>query len=88
MTRTARKIARLIEALGIVERAPDDLEVRRTRAGRNMRSAGAWSWFLYSETMDVTHVGSHWPAAKIISLGPSGIVASRDAVRDIHLDPR
>lgn len=48
---------------------PDDYEIKRTRAGRHQRSAGAWSWFLWHPwdsglAGQASQFGSQWPAGK------------------------
>lgn len=52
---------------------PDDLEIRRIRAGRHQRSAGAWSWFLWSPSAPLAFdVGSKWPATECVRMGVEG----------------
>jgi hypothetical protein len=48
MTKTQQLLKRLREELGIP--LPEDTLVKRTRSGYLQKSAGAWSWFLYSPT--------------------------------------
>ncbi len=46
--KTSEKIIKFLREHGI--ECPDDVEIRRTRAGYWQRSAGAWSWYLWSDT--------------------------------------
>lgn len=49
---------------------PADLEIRRIRTGRGDRSAGAWSWFLWSDSRPLHNdVGSQWPATECVKMG-------------------
>jgi hypothetical protein len=67
---------------------PANAVIRRTRAGRHQRSAGAWSWFLWHvndvEGALFPSVGSQWPASRIAR----GFVASHNkAFHSWDLDP-
>lgn len=88
MTRTCQKIVVTILRLGIVKDVPPDIEISRTRAGRHQRSAGAFSWFLYSPR-DIHHpasssIGSQYPAREIARCTR---VESSDFYGDTQLDP-
>jgi hypothetical protein len=49
---------------------PADLSIRRIRAGRHQRAAGAWSWCLFSPTVSGLDVGSQYPAGKVAATLP------------------
>lgn len=88
MTRTCRRVVAHVLRLGIVEDAPPDTCIRRTRAGRHQRSAGAFLWFLYSPG-NIHHpissrIGSQFPATEVARCTR---VESSDAYGDVHLDP-
>lgn len=52
---------------------PADLEIRRIRVGRGDRSAGAWSWFIWSDSHPLPNdVGSQWPATECVRMGVEG----------------
>jgi hypothetical protein len=86
------KILAILEHHGFQWRggsAPDDLEIRRTHAGRGQRDAGAWSWHLWSasrpnEAMDI---GSQFPASYVARLGPSGTHVNTNDFGQTHIAP-
>lgn len=52
---------------------PADLEIRRIRAGRHQRSAGAWSWHLWSGSAPLPYdVGSQFAARECVRMGIDG----------------
>jgi hypothetical protein len=93
MSRTLEGVIAILEAHGHAwrtedGRAPPDLMLVRTRAGRHQRSRGAWSWHLWS-TIDYTagSIGSQWSARELIALGPTRcVVTQRNS--DTHIDPK
>lgn len=77
MTRTVRQLLTLAADLGLV--LPQGCTVRRTRAGRWQRSAGAWSWWLEDSTGREVLAGFE-PAGRLIEAHRRGerIVLYRD----------
>jgi len=83
-----RLFRRLREELGID--VPEDAFIRRTYAGRNQKSAGAFVWFLESRSNVIwPPMGSSWPVtdllkcSKLIVEGEGGITADREILPDI-----
>lgn len=69
-----RRILALLGALGFQWGArgpPSDVHIRRVRAGRHQRSAGAWSWSLAASGLHVS-VGSQHTVAECLAMGARG----------------
>lgn len=64
MTPAAKAIRKIALSLG-VRRAGEIAAVRRTRAGRHQRAAGAWSW-LAVDKEGAEVVGSQWSIAEVV----------------------
>jgi hypothetical protein len=69
---------------------PDGSRLERTHVGRNMRSAGAWSWFAVGPAGELYPVGSHASMTSLVQA--KHIHVSLDASRssgnnDIEIDP-
>ena len=66
----ANKIWDRLEALKLLDHPggkPEGLTLRRTKAGRHQRSAGAWSWFFDAPNdPHVSEIGSQWSATEIL----------------------
>jgi hypothetical protein len=58
LTRAARWALEKVREKGFDAEAVGKIEVRRTRAGRWQRYAGAWSWWLQDDRRVI--VGSQW----------------------------
>jgi hypothetical protein len=75
MTRTARGIQKVLADLGIIE--PDEkIKVCRTRAGRDLLSTGAWSWWAEREYRGVELAGSPLTCQEIIAAHRQGRVVN------------
>lgn len=67
--RVARALIARLSSLGLVDLAPEHYRLRRTYAGREMRSRGAWSWYLvFAQTEHEAFVGSQWSAAECLRM--------------------
>ena len=77
------KIVAGLKAHGID--CPPDVQIRRTRAGRHQKAAGAWLWFLWSNSSWSRNgcIGSHYTVREI-ARGPFTISIHNS---DVSLDP-
>jgi hypothetical protein len=67
---------------------PADTELRRTHAGRAMKSQGAWSWSLFSPSnaRDANY-GSHYPATDLLKCRNWEIELDNYTSPDKSIDP-
>ena len=67
---------------------PVDTEIRRTHAGRAMKSAGAWSWSLWSPSSPRdANYGSHYPATELLKCRNWEIELDNYTSPDKSIDP-
>ena len=59
----ATKVRALLVAAGVKD-IPETLIFRRTYAGANQRSEGAWSWYC-TDADGLEYCGSQWPLGKL-----------------------
>lgn len=85
------QLLKKLRALGVPLGGTDDLySIRRTYAGHNMRSAGAWSWTLeysgpeHNEGIQAMATGSQWPVNFLLK---RKLAADRDKFGQWHIDP-
>ena len=71
-TRNARVLVSIFRSIGF-DLPPGRYSIRRTRAGRHQRSAGAWSWWLDSSDIG-NPPGSAYPVSEVVSAAKDGRV--------------
>jgi hypothetical protein len=85
VSRQADRMLALLRGAGVP--LPADAVIVRTYAGRNMLSAGAWSWRVErpNRVLPRVLVGSQWPLTEL--LRRAELVASEDVRGEISVDP-
>jgi hypothetical protein len=56
----------MLRRVGLGERAGSEIAIRRVRAGRHQRSAGAWSWYAVDHR-GLEIIGSTWSVRELVA---------------------